>query len=337
MARRILCFVCCLTAGLSGLLRAQTLEDRIIFVPPVAIGSGASSSDAQWFTSMARMEIPVRGFSVGETREGSQYTLTGSLDEYTEDLSKQFFSLRLSLINNGTGAVMVEQNLVYSNVDETAEWYPVILFTMLSNIPLPKVIMPETEPEDTAPEDTGLDNSWQNKWLYVGGCVEWDHRRYIHGDASSFKDGIGGRLFLEFHFLNFMSVETGVEAAIDEPRYDGTAYKVYMLEGFAVLKGVLKPTGYCMFEPYGGVAVNIPLSSEIEIPSLSWLAGLQLGIKVGQGSLFVDISYSQDFADASIKDIDFAFQRQQINLGLGYKIGFFNRPASKAARSERAP
>ena len=322
MARLILCVAYCLAACFSGLLGAQSLEDRIIYVPPVTGGPGTNSSDAQWFTGMAKMEIPVRGFTVGEEGEGSQYTLTGKLEQYAGGIpGERLYSLHLSLMNNETGAIMVEQDLIYSTVEEAGEWYPVILFTMLANIPLPQVSLPAAEPRSAPP-----DRAWQNKWLYVGGSVEWDHRRYIHGDASSFKDGIGGRLFVEWQFLDFMSVEAVAEAARDEPRYDGNAYKVYVLESYTVLKGVIKPSGYCMFEPYAGLTVNFPFSAEIEIPALSWLAGLQLGMKMGPGSLFVDISYSQDFDAAGIKGLDVFFQRQQINLGLGYKIGFFNRP-----------
>jgi hypothetical protein len=332
--RRLFFLVYCLLAG--GFLAAQTLEARIIYVPPVR-GEGAGSSDAEWFTGMAEMEIPVRGFTLGERAEDSQYTLDGSLSPYPGGRGERLFALHLALINNKTGSPMVEQDLIYASRQEAAEWYSVILFSMLANIPLPGVIMPEsgefasadpdpTDPSAVSPINSSAKNrTWQDKWLYVGAALEWDHRRYIHGDASSFKDGIGGRVFAELQFLNFMSLEAGAQAARDEPRYNGEAFKVYSLEGYAALTGVIKVLANCVFEPYAGVSVNFPFSTEIDIPSLSWLAGLQLGVKVGPGCVFTDVSYSQDFAQAAIKDIDFSFDRQMINVGLGYKIGFFDR------------
>jgi hypothetical protein len=323
MGRRILCFIY-LIVGVGGLLATQTLEERIIYVPPVS-GAGANDSDGEWFTEMARMEIPARGFILGETEEGAQYTLVGSLSPSPSgDPSARLFALHLALILNETGDPMVEQELVYSSQEGASEWFSVIIFTMLSNIPPAGIIMPD-QPVAAEIAAAPPDRAWQNKWFYLGACLEWDHRRYIHGDESSFKDGLGGRVFVELQFLNFMSVEAGVEAARDEPRYDGEAFKVYVLEGYATLKGVLKPMPYFMFEPYAGVSVNVPFSAEIDIPSLSWVAGMQFGVKVGPGCLFTDFSYSQDFAQSSIKIIDLPFDRQIINVALGYKIGFFDR------------
>ena len=321
--RRILFFVYCLLAGGGGLLTAQSLEDRIIYVPPVR-GQGAGNSDAEWFTGMAEMEIPARGFSLGESARESQYTLDGSLGPYPGGRGERLFALHLALINNKTRSPIVEQDLIYSSRQEAAEWYSVILFTMLANIPLPGVIMPESG-EFASGAPSVKDRAWQNKRLYIGASLEWDHRRYIHGDASSFKDGLGGRVFAELQLLNFVSLEAGAQAARDEPRHNREVFKVYSLEGYASLKGVIKALANCIFEPYAGVSVNFPFSTEIDIPSLSWAAGLQFGVKAGPGCIITDVNYSRDFGRASIKAINFSFDRQMINVGLGYKIGFFDR------------
>jgi hypothetical protein len=325
--RWIIFFLYYLFAGTGSLLIAQTLEDRIIYVSPVRV-TGGNSPDALWFGGMAEMEIPARGFTLGTGASESQYILDGSLTPYPGEPEERLFSLHLTLINNKTGNPMVEQDLVYSSREEAAEWYSVILFSMLANIPPPALIMPDPLESDPA-ASAEKNRAWQNKWLYIGVCLEWDHRRYIHGDASSFKDGIGGRVFAELQFLNFMALEAGAQAARDEPRYNGEALKVYSLEGYAALKGVIKPLAYCVFEPYAGLSVNFPLSTEIEIPALSWTAGLQFGVNVWRGCLFADVSYSQDFAQAKIRAIDFSFARQMINVGLGYKIGFFDRKRKK--------
>jgi hypothetical protein len=314
-------FLGCLCALARVFLWAQTLEERVIYVPPV-VNSNANASDAQWFTDMARMEVPARGFTLGQTEEGAQYTLRGSLISYTDaEPWERLFALRLSIVVNETGSTLVQQELTYASVDEATVWFPVILFTMLSNIPPAKIIMPDDFQAAARQED----RRWQNKWLYLGACVKWNHRRYIHGDASSFKDGMGGRVFIEGQLLNFLALEVGGEAARDAPRYAGEPFAVYILQGYAALKGVIKPSEYLMFEPYGGVAVNFPFSYDIVIPSLSWIAGAQLGMKVGPGCLFVDANYSQDFVPAAIKSIEFSFNRQMVNVGLGYKLGFFDR------------
>lgn len=309
------------------MLGAQALEDRTIYVPNI-VGEG-QEGDAQFVADMIRMDVPVRGFSLGETAIESLYSISGTLavweNEWAEEGDPVMYVLHLSLIDIVEERIMVEEELYYATTTDLSDWLRVILFTMLSNIPLPELPTITVLAEDL----------WRYKWLYVGATVDWDNRRYINGAYTSVRDGVAGRLFIEFHFLNFASLEGGMGLARDQPVYDNTAYTALTLEGFGLLKLVFKPFNYFMLEPYGGVIFNFQISPDVMVPPLAWTAGFQAGMRMGPGLFLVDTRFALDLGMSSI-GTEIEFTRQLVRVGIGYKFGFFDRIKQEKVKKEKA-
>lgn len=302
-----------------SLADAQALEDRVIFVPPVT-GQG-EEGDAQFVADLLRMDIPARGFGLGTDVSTSQYSISGTLDvwdnEWAEPGDPVMYVLHLTLSNVIEERIMVEEELYYASKSDLSDWLRVILFTMLSNIPLP-VFTPPTETVIECSDD------WSFKWLYLGATIDWDNRRYINGDYTSVRDGVGGRVFAELHFLNFASLELGMGLAREQPVYNGQVLTTLVMEGYGLLKGAIKPSRFLMLEPYAGFIFNLPLGDAIMIPPFAWTAGFQAGMRMGPGLFVVDTRFAMDVGTASIGTA-VEFSRQLVRVGIGYKIGFFDR------------
>jgi hypothetical protein len=311
-------------------LFAQMRDDISIFVPPVT-GTGSGPDDLIYFTDMTQMEVPARGFALSETQSGADYIIRGSISPYTpeyeepEELGEDeelveipedsYYALHVALIDNQTEYVMVEQDLIYQVLEETNEYFPVLIFNMLANIPLSKLT---------------YDDNWRHKWLYIGGYVNWSPRIYTGTLSAAYMAGFGLGVSTEFHFLNFMSLETGLEINEDSvASQKGIAARGLVVEVPALLKIVLKPSLHYMLEPYGGIQINGPTSREIMPPLVSWLAGFQFGVRAGGGVFFIDARFIRDigestmFPDAPSEQLD--YQRMVIKFNLGYKFGFVNR------------
>jgi hypothetical protein len=91
-----------------------------------------------------------------------------------------------------------------------------------------------------------------------------------------------------------------------------------------------------MLEPY--LAGYVPLRKSAifrEYPVVAVGGGFQLGLKAGNsGAVFIDANYTHGIGDAVRKNPYMAqyenppvfhYQRAVINLGIGYKYGFFDR------------
>jgi hypothetical protein len=248
-------------------------------------------------------------------------------DEWAEPGDPTMYVLHLSLINNIESRVMVEEDLYYATRDDLSAWLRVIVFTMLSNIPLP-VFKPATIIE--------CYDSWSYKWLYLGATIDWDNRRYINGDYTSVRDGVAGRAFVELHFLDFASLETGIGLAREQPVYNGKMLTALNMEGYGLLKGAIKPSNFLMLEPYAGIIFNFPLSDVVIIPPLAWTVGFQAGMRMGPGLFIVDTRFAVDFGPSSISTT-IEFTRQLVRIGFGYKIGFFDREKKAANQDTSSP
>jgi hypothetical protein len=101
------------------------------------------------------------------------------------------------------------------------------------------------------------------------------------------------------------------------------------------LKFPLKPSKHFMLEPYGIAVFPTTTATEtLEFPTLGVGGGLQFGVKGGpMGALFVDVNYVHYLGDVVTRNTDadkpnpstISWQRFSVGLGIGYKIGFFNR------------
>ena len=90
-----------------------------------------------------------------------------------------------------------------------------------------------------------------------------------------------------------------------------------------------------MIEPYLAVSFPMETSSAVkQFPLLGTGGGFQFGVKGGNiGAFFLDINFIYFIGDVVIKKDyyptndpnDVHYRRFTVGLGLGYKMGFFNR------------
>jgi hypothetical protein len=129
--------------------------------------------------------------------------------------------------------------------------------------------------------------------------------------------------------LNFLSIEAALRPNIlfFEPN-DNQGGPLYSLTVPLTLRYILKPGETWMIEPYAGAAINIPLSEKIELPIVAFLAGVQVGSRMGHlGAIFfaVEVDYENEVTYKFGTNEFHTGPRLQLFFGVGAKFGFFNR------------
>jgi hypothetical protein len=195
------------------------------------------------------------------------------------------------------------------------------------------------------------DDTWKNKWIYLGAKFGPALHFYMIGSDSYNKDTqqdiqsftVEAGLEASVQVLDFLSVQTEVVFSLDIADYrdlkpsDGGntvdhMYRSSYLYFPLIIKGVLKPGRIFLLEPYGGAYLNAGLSGDMQLPIGGWLAGADFGFKVGTGVLFIDLRYTTDFLDTTVSGGSYSslveFRRHTATVSAGYKIGFLNRKQS---------
>jgi hypothetical protein len=100
-------------------------------------------------------------------------------------------------------------------------------------------------------------------------------------------------------------------------------------------KFIIKPTERFMIEPYAVVSLPMNTSPDsIQFPILGVGGGTQLGVRAGdRGVFFIDINYIYVLGDVVMKNTELnyphpdtvTYSRFSVGLGIGYKVGFFDR------------
>jgi hypothetical protein len=307
MWKNVFILILLLCGGFS--LAAKSRPDVSVYVAPVS-GRGSKTEDNTLFYNKLVFELTSQNFNLAKTQNGADFSLAGTLAPYGEGQ----YAFHLVLRDNTTGETRVEGELLYETPDDINQLFPVLVTSLLYTIP----------------EDTGKDDEWRNKWLYFGASAFWSPRAYTADNRSNSTPYLGyirGGFSAEFHFVNFMSFETGVELAADRVTVsDAEYYPNTMLEIPLLIKYVIKPGGYFMLEPYTGAQINIPIYNTTKPPLFSWLAGFQFGVKAGPGVLFADTRVGIDIGKYNVGAISGTnYQRYIVHLGLGYKYGIFQR------------
>jgi hypothetical protein len=315
----------------SGIVVAQTRLDTTIKIAPV---SGGDPSDQVFFYDNLAMEVMAKGYTIVENITEADYTLQGTLNDYYDDWDDETYKvLGMALIDESDGHEVVNQEIVFAgDPTETYSILPTAVFSIFANIPLTKL---------TAVPDTEL---WRNKWIYISGNLGISPRFYLNEDAFSFNFTFQGGLEAELQFLYWMALEAGFDLSIDNAAYlkeygstELINFRTPILAIQAALKFPLKPGKTFMIEPYFGAAYNMPMSSETTPSNFSVMAGLDYGVKAGEGCLFLGFSYGIDLEKTILDPLRTSmfnnpitdYRRMYLSLTLGYKYGFINRPERK--------
>ena len=317
---------------------SQTFREVRVYVPPIE-GSGRAE-DSNFFFRQITYQVISQHHALVRARRSSDFILSGVImsfseissgesededsgeysDEYSEEYSSEYSNLQinasgmeyvfmLELLNSRTNEVIGRQSIMYNVIDETIiDFISIIVFNMLS-------VIPEREEE----------NNWYDNWLFVDLSVLWAPRTYIteHQSIHWFNFGIG--ISAEYHFLDFLSVEMGVQFSQDwivVSSRDGDEERDLILEVPIALKYVLKPSNYLIMSPYAGLLLNYPVMGRTNPAGFSAFAGFEICIKAGPGMITIDPRFAFDLSTSSIPN-RIEYQRYMMQIGIGYKIGFF--------------
>jgi len=291
-----------------------------IFILPVT-GTGSKPADNGFFYDKLVTEIADLRFNIAKSLPNSEFYLIGTLASQPDDPNKpdvKQYVFRLTLLNSKTNESSADGELVYENLDNINDQFMLLLYSVLNTIPA-----------------SAGKNNWRNKRLFVGGAASWTPRIYTSEGTAMHLASFGGGVFAEYHFLDFAAVEAGLELASDLIRIypdDEEHYKNTLMEIPLLLKFVLKPGDFSVFEPYAGIHLNIPFSKTTEPPLLAWMVGFQYGVKAGPGILFINPRFSMDVGKSRMETdpattglSELFFQRDIIHLSIGYKVGFLTR------------
>jgi hypothetical protein len=345
--KKTFCFALWLVLEVSAF--AQTREDVKIFIPPVK----ANADQAAFFMESFTMETMGAGYTLAANERDADYSLELEVkpnmilyDDGTEEQAppgEKQFNLNIDLIRNKDNANLVSFSFLFDDLDEMHEFDLYLLYEAMANVPMTK------EYTAIAAEEPDF---WRNKWLYLRGSFDYPvtfyellepsyvidetNQRAIHLDhrISPFP---GATLGLELQYLKWMSTEVNFQLCFSDPSSNSMIPTIVVEQKFPI-----KPSTIYMVEPYLAVAFPMPTSTVVkQFPRLGAGGGFQFGVKGGNmGAFFLDVNYIYFLGDAvmenpyyldgytSSKEVHYT--RYTLGLGIGYKIGFFNRSVRRA-------
>jgi len=222
---------------------------------------------------------------------------------------KEGYYFKLEMIDSNSEEVISRQNFIFITTNASVDK---LISTAVYNL------------FNDIPDVPSMRRDSRDRWLYLEASALWAPRMYYGGYDSIGYLGFGAKFEAEFHFIKFMSVGAGVQVTweqIDDDTAD------FLLEAPLSLKYFLKLGENYTLEPYAGAAFNYSIMSKIQPSMFSWFAGVQFGIKDKKeiGILVFDARFAMDFANSAILDKSIEYQRYCLQVGVGYKFGFFQR------------
>jgi hypothetical protein len=205
-----------------------------------------------------------------------------------------------------------------------------------------------------------------NRWLYVGFRAGGSFRFYtlpklVQDYSSNFTQGFSYELALHFgvRFLSFMSIQLEAIFTQDHAPFRGPKFNlledeiryIYYTDSYnskslmfpVTLKFPLAFEPY-MVTPFGGVYLALPLGQmELETTNttgksgtfeygltmaLGITVGVDLGMRLGPGVLFLDLRYGGDFGETIIQMDDGttrSYKRAMLSFSIGYELAILNK------------
>ncbi|MDR3335785.1 MAG: hypothetical protein LBT16_01145, partial [Treponema sp.] len=126
--------------------------------------TGGSTEEMTFFNENLRAEIIGGGYSLAETRAGSDFYMEPTVDD-TE--TPHFLSISLFQTRNSREIITLSWD--YNALTDMYTWTPYIIFQLMANAPIVRsMARPREDPPPPKPPDDPPDGSWQNKWLWIG-------------------------------------------------------------------------------------------------------------------------------------------------------------------------
>ncbi|MDR0443147.1 MAG: hypothetical protein LBH44_07065 [Treponema sp.] len=329
---------------------AQSRDDTRVFIPPIVGYGPDAGSQAAFFKENFEMETTAAGYSITDSAGNADYLLRLGVrpnlvlyDDGTEEQAppeeKQFI-LQINLIRTEDDFEIISFAFPFTELDEMYEYNLYLLYEAMANVPLTKLA-------GTAP----VDDRWRNKWLYLRASIDYPitfyaltmgDKPYLYKDAEGTHDPelyhldnrispwLAATLGFELQYLNWMSTELNFNLSFSDPMSDALLVSMQIEQKFPI-----KPSTHFMIEPYAALSFTTNTSTDvIEFPQFGIGGGVQFGVKGGSmGAFFVDVNYIHFLSDVKMKNTnehydkpkEITYTRFVLGLGIGYKIGFFDR------------
>ena len=340
-------------------LNAQERADVVIYIPPVT-GTGSTAADNVFFQELTAMEVGARGYTLREGDVPYDYTFEGSLGRTYLGAEEWFF--HLDIVEAATGKTIVAQELAFKRREDVYEFFPVLIFTMLANVPLTKDLGTPIAPVVEAPKVPS------QYWLYAGLRAGSSMRIYTRATAAPFLESetnhwenVNFAIYASYNFWFFLDIQAEVMISNEFAPFQSFIFDHN--QGMATLRGA-PFTGWSMMVPVmlkasfrrepvfasvlGGVYLNIPLGDMqneamggsfpyvFEFP-LGYTVGVSVGTKAGPGRIMLDFRWAQDLSPAiKASSGEPLFTRSMMIFAISYEFPFFRKKTPEEKAAEKA-
>jgi hypothetical protein len=337
----------------------------------IAPATGGTPEERQYFDFNLQQEVIGGGYQLtnslystpAEAQSKSDFYITVELEfdaEYEEHI------VTLVLYETRSGNLLVTSGMGYYSLDEMNEWNLTMIYRVMANAPIQKNITMEEKGYYQGAQPAQVPRLVVPQyWLYLGFRGGYSGRTYVKPSGiklyieektvgSSFEAGVQA----SFQPLRFLAIQAEALFTIDNAPFRAyiqpEANKNFNLvnhefQSFSltiplVLKGTFRPSRF-LIAPLAGAYFILPMGT-MTIPSesgtdtsdyiyapipIGLTAGIQLGMKLGPGNVFVDTRYAADLGDTQLANGNSVYRRSMVSVGLGYEWGFIQRKSDDTA------
>ncbi|MCL2006939.1 MAG: hypothetical protein FWG77_02520 [Treponema sp.] len=340
---------------------AQTREDILVHIPPVM---AARPDHAMFFKENFDAETLAASYALTDNINEADYVLRLEVrqnmvlyeDGFEEPAppDEPQFLLQVTLIQREGDVEMVAFGFPFTEVEEMYEFNLFLLYQAMANVPLTRLGDLEIQ-----------DDLWRNKWFYIRLSLDLPFTVHAlrdvrevwltNADGSQNRNerplplhhvvdyNAGVTLGFELQYLHWMSSELALLVRFGDPLSNA------FIPGLGVqVKFPIKPERHFMLEPYLMGQVQLNTVQGVHIPPGSVGGGMQFGVRGGpMGAFFVDANFMYTLGNIrtpspyAARGFDYPeripWNRWVISFGIGYKIGFVDRPPYIPRRERENP
>jgi hypothetical protein len=287
------------------------------------------------------------------------YALTGEL---IFDDESSLYHLRLYLWEMANTRLVFTDESTGRDRGEFEIYLPSLLEWLFSWLDTPREGGGEwydySDPSLSEQPETG---SWpEEKWLYLGLRVGPSVRFYARKTANPFAENnvynflnITAGLQATYQFLPFLGVQmealftsdyapysaidstTNASTNITTIKVDSDPFISYSLMFPLALKYTYRQSRL-FASALAGIYLSLPLGDmqnktlggrfgySMNLP-LGYTVGINVGTKLGPGSLFLDLRWAADIGETQKDSGDLIYKRSMVTISIGYELGFFTK------------
>jgi hypothetical protein len=312
----------------------------------VAPTVGGTAEDRAYFDFNLPEEIKGSGYeltntlypTIDEARQASDFYITAAL-EYDEEYGDNV--LIAELYNTETGALIITTSMGYRTTDEMNDWNLTMIYRLMANAPISKGLSME-ESEFTGSEEASK-KEYPEYRLFLGIRGGYSLRFYTPHLTRLDRYSLGentfeGAFHISYHPWRYLGFQSDLVFALDnvtfqnyDPRsnlyLEKDTYRSMSLMIPLMVKGIFRVHRF-VISPLAGVYLLVPFSMKANNertafstkPPLGITVGVDIGMHLGPGLLFLDIRYSGDLGD-TVSDGTPVYKRNMVGFSVGYKFG----------------